>query len=162
MFVHPLIALERHEIALDPGLVARVRHELIGAAGDGFRSGYLLAVGRPPSTEDGPFAEVPHLDSHPELTESTELLRLLVNLSRHPRRFLYALTDRRRLAHPRRTFQPLRLPPGVETRVGVLPGRTDTTLHALRFLASAVPHVGLNDPPEHFLLSFEAITPHHR
>lgn len=35
-------------------------------------------------------------------------------------------------------------------------GRTDHSVHGLRFLASAIPHVGLNDPPEHFLISFEA------
>jgi hypothetical protein len=58
----------------------------------------------------------------------------------------------------RREFEPLTLAPEIETRVVHLPGRTATSLHALRFLASAVPHVGLNDPPEHFLVSFEAVT----
>ena len=119
-----------------------------------------LAVGMPPTETEGPLYEGPHLDSHPALTDSTELLRLLVNLSEHPRRFLYAVTDRWDLGvrSGRREFAPLALPPEVERRVVVIPGRTSTTVHALRFLASAVPHVGLNDPPEQFLLSLEALT----
>jgi hypothetical protein len=124
---------------------------------------YKLAEGTPPPTDnEGPFYEGPHLDTHPELTETTELLRLLVNLSEYPRRFLYAASDRwqlqqQGLRHRRDDFEKLELPPGTETRVVVLPGRTGAAIHALKFLASAIPHVGLNDPPEHFLLSFEAL-----
>jgi hypothetical protein len=81
--------------------------------------------------------EPPHLDTHPELTEGRELRRLLVNLSEHPRRFVSLVDDQR--------------------SVVAIPGRTAGTVHALRFLASAVPHLGLNDPPEHFLLSYEEI-----
>mgnify|MGYP003576957695 CR=1 FL=1 len=57
-----------------------------------------LAEGEPPVMEDGPLYEGPHLDTHPQLSESTELTRLLLNLSRYPRRFLYGLDDRWRLA----------------------------------------------------------------
>jgi hypothetical protein len=175
----PLIVLERHAVGTDPALLARVREELAAAGhllglhadpaahpacvglaealqrrlhADGFElSFYKLALGAPPP-------EPPHLDSHPELTGDAELLRLLVNLSPHPRRFLYAATDRWRLgADDRSEYAPLALPPGAERRVVAIPGRTPSTLHALRFLASAVPHVGLNDPPEHFLLSFDAV-----
>jgi hypothetical protein len=121
-----------------------------------------VAEGDPPEADEGPFHERPHLDTHPELSGSLELLRLLVNLSAYPRRFLYAATDRWRLAeqgvrYGRRDFQPLELPPGTEERIVVLPGRTGTAVHALKFFASAVPHVGLNDPPDHFLASFEAL-----
>jgi len=89
------------------------------------------------------------------------LTRLLVNLSRHPRHFLYWLDDRWRLTelgvnYGRREFRPLVLPEQTQLREVVLPGRTDHSVHGLRFLASAIPHVGLNDPPEHFLISFEA------
>lgn len=216
----PLLALERHELELDEGLMAGARRELLdaepvgaepaggaaGAAEPAFRSGFLLgvqadrrthpacieladvlraellaelerargldfalsfyklALGAPPNADDGPFYEGCHLDTHPELTDSSELLRLLVNLSVHPRRFLYAATDRWRLAddgvgYGRRDFERLVLPVDTPTRVVALPGRTATSVHALRFLASAVPHVGLNDPPEHFLVSFEAVAP---
>jgi hypothetical protein len=123
---------------------------------------YKLAQGTPPKAGEGPFYEGPHLDTHPALTESVELLRLLVNLSSHPRRFLYTADDRWLLAqqgvrYGRREFQILALPPGTDTRVVVLPGRSETSVHALKFFASAIPHVGLNDPPEHFLVSFEAL-----
>lgn len=123
---------------------------------------YKLALGAPPDADEGPFYEGCHLDTHPDLTDSSELLRLLVNLSIHPRRFLYAATDRWRLAdggvgYGRRDFEPLHLPAGTRTNVVEIPGRTAISVHALRFLASAVPHVGLNDPPEHFLVSFEAV-----
>jgi hypothetical protein len=202
----PLIALERHRVALEPAVVGRARRELLAASDPGseFRLGFLLglqaeggthpaclhlsralreqtlgrleeeadlsfslsflklAVGMAPAAEEGPMYEGPHLDSHPGLEGSVELLRLLVNLSAHPRRFLYAATDRWRLAeegvpHGRREFEALSLPATVETRTIAIPGRTATTVHALKFFASAVPHVGLNDPPEHFLASFEAL-----
>jgi hypothetical protein len=58
----------------------------------------------------------------------------------------------------RTEFEPLVLPADTATKVVEIPGRTATSLHALRFLASAVPHVGLNDPPEHFLASFEMVS----
>lgn len=134
------------------------RHELE------FRfSFYKLAEGVPPSADQGPLFEGPHLDSHPALTDSTELLRLLVNLSEYPRRFLYCCVDRSALSARgipcgRQEFLPIQLPPRIETRVIEIPGRTDGSVHALRFLASAIPHVGLNDPPEHFLVSFEALS----
>lgn len=121
-----------------------------------------LAEGEPPVVEDGPFYEGPHLDTHPQLSDSMELTRLLVNLSRYPRRFLYGLDDRWRLTelgidYGRREFRPLVLPHQTQLREVVLPGRTDHSVHGLRFLASAIPHVGLNEPPEHFLISFEAL-----
>lgn len=121
-----------------------------------------LAEGEPPAVENGPLYEGPHLDTHPQLSESIELTRLLVNLSRYPRRFLYGLDDRWRLTelgvdYGRREFRPLVLPEQTQLREVVLPGRTDCSVHGLRFLASAIPHVGLNDPPEHFLISFEAL-----
>jgi hypothetical protein len=43
--------------------------------------------------------------------------------------------------------------------VVALPGRTATTVHAPRFVASAVPHVGIDDPCGHFLVSFETLVP---
>jgi hypothetical protein len=124
---------------------------------------FKLGVGPPPTVDEGPLYEGPHLDSHPGLTESTELLRLLVNLSEHPRRFLYCPIDRWQLAAlgvacGRREFVPLVLPPETVTRVIELPGHFEGSFHALKFLASAVAHVGLNDPPEHFLVSFEALS----
>lgn len=126
---------------------------------------YKLAEGSPPRADEGPFYEGPHLDTHPALTESVELLRLLVNLSEYPRRFLYATSDRWTLAvqgvrYGRREFAMLELPPWTETRVVEIPGRTRTSVYALKFLASAIPHVGLNDQPEQFLMSFEALARH--
>jgi hypothetical protein len=151
----PLIVLERHAAPIDPETIARVRAELgpkgylLGVQADG--SSHPASVGLADDlrrrlhadgfdlsfykfVEGAPPDEPPHLDTHPDLTAGKALLRLLVNLSAHPRRFLYA-----------------------DDRVLAIPGRTATTLHALRFLASAVPHVGINDLPEHFLLSFETI-----
>jgi hypothetical protein len=196
----PLIALERHDDALDVERLPTVRDELLAgraAGADGFRSGFLLgmqagaashpaalaladalreridaapfslsfyklAEGRPPAADEGPFYDGPHLDSHPQLTGSHELLRVLVNLSERPRRFAYAVTDRwelqaRGVPTGREAFVPLHLPAGVATRIVEIPGREGATVHALRFLASAVPHVGHNDEPEHFLVSFETV-----
>lgn len=123
---------------------------------------FKLAEGRPPTATEGPFYEAPHLDTHPQLSRSTELLRLLVNLSHRPRRFLYVAADRwalaeRGVSYGRRRFEQLVVPDDLERRVVLLPARTATTVHALKFFASALPHVGLNDEPEHFLLSFEAL-----
>jgi hypothetical protein len=182
----PLIVLERHRLALEPELLGRVRRELAPGFLLGMQaypgshpasielaerlreprfelSFYKLAVGDLPAADEGPLYEGLHLDSHPDLTPSRELLRVLVNLSAHPRRFRYAVADRWQLAERgvrigRREFEPLELPGDVEQRVVEIPGRTETEVHALRFYASAVPHVGLNDQPEHFLVSFETLT----
>jgi hypothetical protein len=143
-------------------LADALRRRLLPGAEDFGLSFYKLAEGRPPEADDGVFSEAPHLDTHPELHGSRELLRLLVNLSRWPRRFVFAATDRWQLERegigvPRREFEPLDLPRATETRTVTLPGRSDGAVSALRFYASAVPHAGLNAPPEHFLVSFEAV-----
>jgi hypothetical protein len=81
-----------------------------------------LVEGRPPAAGEGPLYEGLHLDSHPQLTDSTELLRLLVNLSRHRRRFRYAVTDRWQLAEQGVRAARRR----VSTRSGSSPARSRT------------------------------------
>jgi hypothetical protein len=121
-----------------------------------------LAVGVPPTEQEGPLFEGPHLDTHPGLTDSSELLRLLVNFSRSPRRFAYSECDRwwlseQDISYGRTDFLPLHLPKQCAMRSVAIPGRTDSAVHALRFYASAVPHVGINEPPEQFLGSLERL-----
>ena len=103
-----------------------------------------------------------HLDSHPALSESRELVRVLVNLSTHPREFAYCETHWWELVGygisvGRTEFVPRVVPASISRKTVLLPRRTATTVFALRFWASIVPHVGLNSEDRSFLASFESI-----
>ena len=54
-------------------------------------------------------------------------------------------------------FRHLDLPAGIAERRVEISAREAGTLHMLRFWASMVPHVGINEAPGHFLASFEAL-----
>lgn len=145
-------------------LAAAVRHFAELEEGPaGFELSFLkYARGCVPVTDEGPLHEGLHLDTHPALSGARELHRVLVNLSTRPRRFRYAVVDRwalseRGVAYGRRQFEPLTLPADIPQCDAHIPGRTADTFHALRFLASAMPHVGINDESEQFLVSFESV-----
>lgn len=121
-----------------------------------------LARGKPPAADEGVYYEGFHLDSHPRMKEGHELLRLLFNFSTHTREFQYCETDWRELVtrgvHVGRSeYSRLRVPDSVPKRTVLLPSRTETTIHGLRFWASVLPHVGVNRECGYFLASFEAI-----
>jgi hypothetical protein len=122
-------------------------------------------AGTPPIAQEGVYFEGPHLDSHPALGDSIELLRVLVNLSPHSRKFKYFLTDsfeleKRGIPIGKREFVPLTVPSDTAEQVVEIPGRTSTEVCALRFWASVVPHVGVNMPEGSFLASFESPRPY--
>jgi hypothetical protein len=123
-----------------------------------------LACGRLPHASQGVFHEGPHLDSHPGLAHGTELLRILVNLGSHRRRFQYFLTDVYALqaagvAVGRTEFAALSLPGETGRATLDIAGRTAEHVDFLQFWASVVPHVGINEPTGYFLASFEALAP---
>jgi hypothetical protein len=60
---------------------------------------------------------------------------------------------------PRSDYQVVDLPAGVESSEIEIPPRTADRVHALRFWASVVPHVGVGDEHGHFLASYEAVAP---
>lgn len=120
------------------------------------------ADGKAPAEREGVHYGGPHLDSHPRLADDLELFRILVNLCEQRRRFTYVRTDRRRLQRAgvevgRSEFAALRLPGSHELARVDLPGRRDECVFALHFLASAVPHVGVDEAHGYFLASFEAV-----
>lgn len=122
---------------------------------------FKLHAGTPPASTEGWYYEGPHIDSHPALDGGLELLRVLVNLAKVPRRFSFLTADRfgleqRGIPVTRTDFTPLAPPPGIPTQEVAIPPRTGDSLHVLRFWASVVAHVGLNDPEGSFLASFEA------
>jgi hypothetical protein len=148
-------------------LVEELRRAIVTAVGvrhgvDFSFSFMKVGVGQAPSADEGVHYEGHHLDTHPGLDAGVELLRVLVNLSTEPRTFVYAQTDRwqleaRGITLRRQEFEQLRLPPDIESQSLEIPGRRPGAVYALRFLASAVPHVGLNGPHGYFLASFEAL-----
>jgi hypothetical protein len=151
-------------------LAARLHEEAVAPEGRASGRDYSLsflkvADGRPPEASEGVHYDGFHLDTHPGVDGSgPELARLLFNLADTPRRFRYAAIDRFELARrghevPRSDYQVVDLPAGVETSVTEIPPRRADRVHALRFWASVVPHVGVDDERGHFLASYEAVAP---
>jgi hypothetical protein len=149
-------------------LAARVQEEAVGPEGRASGRAYSLsflkvADGRPPDATEGVHYDGFHLDTHPDVDGGgSELARLLLNLADSPRYLRYAEIDRFELARrgrevPRSDYQVVDLPAGVATRVIEIPPRSADRVHALRFWASVVPHVGVDDEHGHFLASYEAV-----
>ena len=137
-----------------------------GNDGRNYALSFLKAAeGPPPEAAEGVHHEGFHLDTHPQINgDGRELARLLINLADVPRRFRYASIDRFELARrglrvPRSDYQVVELPPEVETRTIEIRPRRPGLVHALRFWASVIPHVGVEDERGHFLASYEAVAP---
>jgi hypothetical protein len=152
-------------------LACRLHVDAVGPDARATRRHYALsflktATGPPPESTEGVHYDGFHLDTHPEVDGKggRELARLLFNLLDVPRRFRYAEIDRFELARrgrevPRSDYQVVELPSGVRTRLIEIPPRMPGRVHALRFWASVVPHVGADDEQGHFLASYEAVAP---
>jgi len=118
--------------------------------------------GRSASDAEGVHYEGMHLDTHPDITDEKELLRLLFNFFPRRRQFHFAHADRRSLQQQgleldRKFYKTLELPGNVRTQVIDIPGREGNTVHFLRFWASVVPHVGITEEEGYFLVSFETL-----
>ena len=153
---------------LDERLRANVIGPISTETGRAYALSFLkTAEGPPPPASEGVHYDGFHLDTHPDLDgeRGVELARVLINLSTEPRRFRFAAVDRRSLAARgvpvhRGDYQVVDLPGDVEVRTVEIPGRDEDRLHALRFWASVVPHVGADDERGHFLASYEALAPY--
>jgi hypothetical protein len=166
-----LAGLERHAITLPDGIVERALHEVLGR---GPRAGSYSA-GRVDGARDLPpaaaeldrilraelirplgarralrfalaFMKAGDGDAPPEATfapaamaGAPHVFRVLVNLSEYPRRVLIWDRD-----------------DDDEGEELLVPGRRCGAVHALHYVASEVPHCGLNDALGHFLVSYEA------
>jgi hypothetical protein len=151
-------------------LAERLRDHVVrpeaSASGRDYSLSFLKAAeGPPPEAEEGVHYQGFHLDTHPQVDgRGPELVRLLINLADVPRRFRYAAVDRFELARrgqvvPRSEYQVVELSSEVETRVIEIPPRRGERVHALRFWASVIPHVGVESEHGHFLASYEAVAP---
>jgi hypothetical protein len=151
-------------------LVNRLGEEVVrgeaSASGRDYALSFLKAAeGAPPMDGEGVHYEGFHLDTHPQVDGGgPELARLLINLADVPRRFRYATIDRFELDRrghgvPRCDYQVVELPPGVKTELIEIPRRRGDQVHALRFWASVIPHVGVDDEQGYFLASYEAVAP---
>lgn len=103
-----------------------------------------------------------HIDTHPELAERTDLLRVLVNLGTSPRRFRFGDATRLELAarglhDDRSSFAAAHVAPHVDLHDVDIPARDGRTVSFLLFWASIVPHVGVTESPGYFLYSFEGV-----
>jgi hypothetical protein len=121
--------------------------------------------GAAPEASEGVHYNGFHLDTHPEIVDDSglELARVLINLAPEPRTLRIARTDRfalaaRGLPVHRGDYQVVDLPGDVETATIDIPPLENGTAHALHFLASVVPHVGVDNGAGHFLASYEAVT----
>jgi len=151
--------------AVDESLRAAVAAAVGDETGRSYALSFLKAAeGPPPAASEGVHYGGFHLDTHPELDgeHGLELARVLINLAATPRRFRFAATDRHTLAERgvpvhRGDYQVVELPDAVEIRTIEIPAREPGRVHALRFWASVVPHVGADDARGHFLASYEAV-----
>jgi hypothetical protein len=142
--------------------VVRVIGDIEGAD---FHFSFCKAYSGPVIKEaEGVHYEGLHIDTHPDLDEATDLLRVLVNLGEHERRFRFGDATRLELArsglyHDRASFRADHVEGHVPMRDVCIPGRAGSRVSFLVFLASVLPHVGITEAPGYFLFSFEAVVP---
>ena len=127
-----------------------------------FRFSFCKAYSGPVLREtEGVHYEGLHIDTHPGLTESTDLLRVLINVGERERRFRFGDATRIELErdglYDRSSFRADHVEPRVPIREIRIPGRNGDRVSFLVFWASVVPHVGITESPGYFLLSFEAV-----
>jgi hypothetical protein len=159
------------ELEALPGLPAVARLERLlreHVVEPGYALSFLkTTVGAAPDADEGVHFDGFHLDTHPEIRSDEaglELARLLINLAPTPRAFRYAAIDRFELARrgvrvPRSDYQVVELPRDVPVELIEIPPLGRDAVHALAFLASVVPHVGVDGAGGHFLASYEALQP---
>jgi hypothetical protein len=145
--------------ALEVG-VARTVGQPYGAL---FDFSFCKAYSGPVITEAaGVHYEGLHIDTHPALTETTDLLRILINVDTSPRRFKFGDITRMELASSglytdRTSFHAAHVEEHVRLRDVLIPGRKGGRVSFLVFWASVIPHVGVTEPNGYFLYSFEAV-----
>jgi hypothetical protein len=160
--------LERHGVALPEGLVERALREVLalGESDGGFSSGRVELEGSLPEAAaelnamlreelieplgrrerlrfamsflkagDGD-APADQMFAPATMADPPRVVRVLLNLSEYPRRVL--------------------LWNGDAAEEVLIPGRRCGALHALQYVASEVPHCGINDALGYFLVSYEA------
>lgn len=103
-----------------------------------------------------------HLDTHPTLTQVTDLRRILINVDSSPRRFRFGDITRVELASAglhtdRASFRADHVEERVRLRDVLIPGRRGRRVSFLVFWASLIPHVGITEADGYFLYSFEAV-----
>jgi hypothetical protein len=130
-----------------------------------FRHSFCKAYSGPVISEaEGVHYEGLHIDTHPDLSESTDLLRILINATTTDRRFRFADASRVELAQAglytdRSSYQASHVEAHAPVREVLIPGREGRQFSFLIFWASMVPHVGITESPGYFLYSFEAVVP---
>jgi hypothetical protein len=130
-----------------------------------FRFSFCKGYSGPAISEaEGVHYEGLHIDTHPDLADGTDLLRILINVDSCERRFRFGDVTRRELAamnlyEGRDSFRADHVQQHVMLDEVAIPGRRGTLVSFLLFWASVIPHVGITEPPGYFLYSFEALVP---
>jgi hypothetical protein len=135
------------------------------AAGPEYSLSFLkTSRGAAPEASEGVHYDGFHLDTHPEIVDDSgaELARVLINLAAERRTLRIAKTDRFELAARglpihRGDYQVVDLPDDIETTTIDIPPPENGSVHALQFLASVIPHVGVDNGAGHFLASYERV-----
>ncbi len=129
-----------------------------------FRASFCKAYAGPVVKEaEGVHFEGLHIDTHPELRDGADLLRILINVGDTDRRFRFGDATRVELhragLYPDRTdFRAADVESRVKMHEVRIPRRQGRVVSFLVFWASVLPHVGLTESPGYFLYSFESVT----
>ncbi len=94
-------------------------------------------------------------------THGIEILRLLLNPHKNPRKIKYSLLDRHRLRElgieiSEEQYKPINLPETIPTETVDIPSIEKDAIYGLKFWSSLIPHVGVTDSKGHFLISYGA------
>jgi len=168
-----LLGCERAATAQDFPAAWRLWDELgravaanVGRASDAeFQPSFCEAYRGPVIREaEGVHFEGLHIDTHPKLDATTDLLRVLINVGDAQRRFRFGDATRVELAEAglyvdRSSFGADHVERHVTMRDIYIPGRKHGEIYILVFWASIVPHVGVTEESGYFLYSFEAVAP---
>jgi hypothetical protein len=130
-----------------------------------FRFSFCKVYSGPVLKEDeGVHYEGLHIDTHPGLDDTTDLLRVLINVDEQDRRFRFVDATRGELArlglyNDRANFRADHVADFLPVREVCIPRRDESSVAFLVFWASVVPHVGVAEAPGYFLYSYEALAP---
>ncbi|MBI3334197.1 hypothetical protein HYZ97_01815 [Candidatus Pacearchaeota archaeon] len=150
---------EEKESEKYPQTIALARQISVLIGEDIRQCAFIRLCGGRPETEFGGL----HLDTRSKAAEEEgakrDILRILVNLHKKPRKLRYCPLEAEELRKKdikvsTHKYTVVTLPDTVKTEIIEIPPLTDNSVYVLKFIATRILHVGVNDEHGHFIASF--------